>query len=137
MHTNKAVLDTHTLIWLVEGEKLSQKTINNINKYSNNNELYISAISLWEIAHNTNARRIKLSKPCLSWLQELTSQPGIRIANVTSEIAVESTLLPNGFHGDPADRLIVATARILGATLFTRDGLILDLPSDYLKCEEV
>jgi len=69
--------------------------------------------------------RIRLSKDCLSWVHDALSSPGISLVPLTPEIAVESCRLPGTFHGDPADRILVATARLLGATLITRDTMIL------------
>ncbi len=69
--------------------------------------------------------RIRLSKDCLAWVQEALSAPGTSLVPLTPEIAVESSRLPGKFHGDPADRILVATARLLGATLLTRDERIL------------
>jgi len=69
--------------------------------------------------------RIRLSKDCLAWVHDALASPGISLVPLTPEIAVESCRLPGTFHGDPADRILVATARLLGATLLTRDTGIL------------
>jgi len=69
--------------------------------------------------------RIKLEIPLLAWVQKALALPGVELKPLTPEIAVESSQLPDGFHGDPADRLIVATARVHQLTLLTHDQKIL------------
>jgi PIN domain nuclease of toxin-antitoxin system len=88
--------------------------------------LRIAAISLWEIALLASRGRIVLGKSIALWLEEAMADPGPAIDPLSPQIAIESHALPNGFHRDPADQLIVATARITNATLMTRDRRILD-----------
>jgi len=85
----------------------------------------VSAISVWEMAMLEAKGRIRLSKDCLSWVNEALSAPGLGLFPLTPEIAVESSRLPGAFHGDPADRILVATARRQGAIFLTRDEKIL------------
>lgn len=87
--------------------------------------LTISAISLWEISMLYTRNRILLNQPCLSWIQHSLQAPGISLSELTPEIIVDSCSLPNTFHGDPADRLIIATSRILNIPLMTRNKQIL------------
>ena len=68
----------------------------------------------------------KRGRPALSmnvrtWVEEALSKPGVSVAPLTPEIAIESVHLPGDLHGDPADRMLAATARVLGATLLTKD----------------
>ena len=65
--------------------------------------------------------RIRLKPSCEEWVKEALATPGLALAPITPEIALESSRLPGPFHGDPADRIIVATARRMGARLMTRD----------------
>lgn len=136
---NKAVLDTHAFIWLVQGsQELSPKSIKEIESYGNNHALYLSAISLWEIAMLEKKGRIVLHQPCFQWLKQALEAPGLTVENISPSIAVESSQLPGDFHGDPADRLIIATARILQATLITRDSKILQcVQNKYVKCFQI
>ena len=69
--------------------------------------------------------RVILRTPLLEWVREALKTPGLSLVPLTPEIAVDSTQLPGQFHGDPADRIIVASARYTGATLLTRDRGIL------------
>ena len=136
---NKAVLDTHTFIWLMQGSKeLSAKIIKTIESYGHDQGLYLSFISLWEIAMLEQRGRIVLHQPCLQWLEEALEVPGLLIENISPLIAVESTQLPGEFHGDPADRLIIATTRALQATLITRDTKILSYgQSGHVQCLKI
>lgn len=133
------LLDTHAWIWLMEGSpELSHKLQKKINQAAKNQSVAIAAISLWEISMLERKGRIRLEKPLLIWLKEALALPGMELMPLTLEIAVESSQLPNGFHGDPADRLIVATARIHQLNLLTRDEKILEYAEkDYLLAETV
>lgn len=97
-----------------------------INQTAQESTVGIAAISLWEISMLTKKGRIRLEKPLLIWINEALSLPGIELIPLTPEIAVENSQLPDEFHGDPADRLLIATARISGMVLLTRDEKILD-----------
>lgn len=127
---NGILLDTHTWIWLMKGEELSNKTQKIINDAVNTVGIFIAAISTWEIAMLASKGKIMIEKPVLMWIQDALGLPGIQLKPLTPEVAVESTQLPGGFHGDPADRLIVATARVSQLTLLTRDQKILDYAKD-------
>lgn len=69
--------------------------------------------------------RLVLDRPVIEWMHEVMAKPGLRLAPLTPEIAIRSSRLPGRFHADPADRMIVATARETGATLVTHDHAIL------------
>ena len=88
--------------------------------------LRIAAISLWEIALLASRGRIVLGKSVGLWLEEALADPGPAIDPLSPQVAIEASSLPETFHRDPADRLIVATARVANATLMTRDRRILD-----------
>lgn len=88
--------------------------------------MLISAITPWEIALLARKGRLPLGREAGAWLDEALSLPGISLAPITPAIAVDSVGLPGDFHADPADRLIIATARHAEATLFTVDRAILD-----------
>ncbi len=126
------LLDTHVWIWLMEGApELGLTHQKMINQAAQESLVGIAAISLWEMSMLTMKRRVRLEKPLLTWIKDALALPGIELKPLTPEIAVESSQLPDGFHGDPADRLIVATARVHGLSLLTRDEKILD----YVKQE--
>lgn len=121
------VLDTHVWIWLMEGLRsdLSDATVTAIEKAGARGELALAAISVWELGMLEARGRITLSRSLDEWVRAALTAPGLRLVDLTPEIAVESTRLPGKPHGDPADRMIIATARILGGTLVTCDDPIL------------
>lgn len=125
MPTNNLLLDTHVLIWLMNGDlslsKKSQEIIENARKKAN---IFISAISVWEIGMLEQKQRIILNKPCLEWIKS-SLKYGIKLLPLTPEIAIESCQLPGYAAGDPADRIIIATARIESLMLLTCDERIL------------
>jgi PIN domain nuclease of toxin-antitoxin system len=129
------LLDTHVWIWLLEGAAdLSRKHQKIVNEAAQNSYVGIAAISTWEVGMLVMKGRIRLEKPVLSWIKDALALPGIELLPLTPEIAVESTQLPDGFHGDPADRLIIATARLHQLTLLTHDRKIIDYAKkDYIS----
>lgn len=121
------LLDTHVWLWVVAGApQLSTEARGAIGLAVGRGVLRISAISLWEIALLASRGRIVLGKPASLWLEEALAEPGPAIEPLTARVAVESCELPEVFHADPANRMIVATARVTNARLMTRDRRILD-----------
>lgn len=121
------MLDTHVWIWLLNGETRLERSgfLPAIEDAAKRAEVFISAISLWETAMLIRRNRISISENTSDWFKEALSAPGISVIPLSSEISVESTLLPGDFHGDPADQIIVATARVHDAALVTFDEKIL------------
>ncbi|MBL8025221.1 MAG: type II toxin-antitoxin system VapC family toxin [Fibrobacteres bacterium] len=139
MNKNSPLLiDTHVWLWFVLGDqKLCKKARNLIEESTSKGMLNLSCISLWEVAMLESKGRIVFSKECNTWLHEASTMPGLNIVQITSDIAFDSSRLPSEFHGDPADRIIVATARSIDATLLTKDYKILEYSKTrYLKCLE-
>ncbi len=122
------VLDTHIWIWAINGneERLSQQCLEAIKQAGANGCLGVSAISVWEVGMLESKGRVHFQKVCMDWVRDALSAPGLRLIPLTPEIAIESSRLPGTLHGDPADRMLAATARILGATLVTKDRQLLD-----------
>ena len=120
------LLDTHVWLWLLSGEgALKASGVRVIEEAASHGLVRVSIISVWEVAMLEAKGRIRLSKDCRSWVDEALRAPGIALVPLTPEIAVESSRLPGTFHGDPADRILVATARRERAILLTRDERIL------------
>ena len=123
---NPIVLDTHVLLWaLLKSEELSEDAKQQINLAQEISQLLLSSISLWEIAMLKFKKRINIYEPIKDFLESIANINGLFIKDISPEIAAESISLMDDFHGDPADRIIVATAKCYGATLFTRDQKIL------------
>jgi len=120
------VIDTHVLVWWVSGcNTLSPAAAKAIKStLSNNGEILISSISAWEIAMLVEKGRLILSMDVENWLGEVSQIDGVRFLPVDNEIGIKSAVLPGDFHKDPADRMIVATARKLAVALVTADEKI-------------
>lgn len=122
------VLDTHAWVWWVHGEgKLTPKQLEAI-AANEEDVIGVSAISCWEIAKLVEYGRLQLPVPVADWLKISLNYPGIRLLELTPEIAVASTQLPGEIHRDPADQIIAATARIYGCPLVTSDSKLLKYP---------
>lgn len=120
------LLDTHYWIWLQFGtaKRLTESARLVIDQAGAAGELLISVMSAWEVAMLESKGKLELHSPVDAWIRNALATPGLSVAPLTPEIAVASCNLPPPFHGDPTDRIIVATARILGARLLTRDSKI-------------
>jgi PIN domain nuclease of toxin-antitoxin system len=120
------VLDTHIFLWSVlQPSNLSEPTREVIALAQENNQLLLSAISLWEIAMLSFKKRVRIYEPIKDFLVSIADISGLMIKDISAEIAAESVLLAANFHGDPVDRLIVATTKVSGGILATRDEEIL------------
>lgn len=120
------LLDTHVLVWLVAGDtRLSLPARQRIEEAAQHNEAWISAITPWEIGMLVAKDRLALTQDAQEWMEQVLALPGLRLAPLEPAIAVASSRLPGDPHGDPADRIIVATARHHGATLVTADDKLL------------
>ena len=116
------LLDTHAwLWWLTEDRRLSRKARHAIQKSQREGGLWLSLMSIWEIAKKVEKRHLVLDRPLDQWLDLATTPAGLQLADVTRPILVESCRLPQPFPGDPADQIIVATARHHEAALVTKD----------------
>lgn len=118
------LLDTHSWIWFAENDRrLAPKHKAHIEK-TPVGDILVSAVSVWEVAMLVHYGRLALSHSPHAWVEN-SLRKGIRILPFTADIALESYNLPGDFHKDPADRMIVATARHLGLTLVTQDKALL------------
>ena len=122
------VLNTHVWWWTVsEPAQLSRKARQLITKMPPEQRA-IASISIWEFAMMVTRGRIELTISPDEWLDYAINKIGLTILELNSKIALESCNLPGNFHKDPADRIIVATARIHNMTLITKDQKIIDYP---------
>ena len=121
------ILDTHIWVWWVTGSpRLTSQQQQWIQDYQSLG-LGISIISCWEVAKLVEKKRLVLSINVEQWLQQALAYRGVQLLNLTVPIVVRSTEL-TGFHNDPADQIIVATANIYGCALLTADKKILKYP---------
>ena len=122
------LLDTHAWIWSHSATKLLSDDVKNLIKKSRTDQRAIASISIWEFAMMVAKGRIKVKIEPKRWLNNAIGNSGLLVIELTPEIAVESCNLPGGFHKDPADQIIVATARTHNLTLLTKDRKILEYP---------
>ncbi|HZH29865.1 MAG TPA: type II toxin-antitoxin system VapC family toxin [Pyrinomonadaceae bacterium] len=116
------ILDTHIWVWWVHGDaRLGEKQVEWLEE-NEAGELGISVISCWEVAKLVEYGRLVLPCSVADWLDQALAYPGIRLLDLTPRIALESTQLPAVFHRDPADQIIVATARVYNCPLLTVDS---------------
>ena len=122
-----ALLDTHVLIWWLQGDgPLSPAQRRVLGAADGDSPLRVSDISLWEVATLHSLGRIQLTLPLREWLEKAAAPPLVRRHGISPAVAAEVAALPDSFHRDPANRILVATARVLGATLLTNDRHIVE-----------
>ena len=127
------VLDTHIWVWWVHGDSTLSTATRTLLDSSEQTGIGVSAISCWEVAKLVESGRLSLPCPVFDWIQQALSYPGVRLIELSPRISVESTQLPVTFHRDPADQMIVATARIMDCPLVTMDTKILAYPHGRLS----
>lgn len=120
------LLDTHVWVWLMEGRRgVQSEALKLMERAADSSSLRVSIISAWEIAMLEAKGRLRFDVPCEEWVERAFGVPGLSLMPLTPTICVRSCRLPEEFPGDPADRLIVSTAREIGAILMTRDEAML------------
>ena len=121
----KYVLDTHVWVWWhMCPKKLSKRVRSIISRPDQYEELLLSAISPWEFSKLLEKKRMGISCDPEEWIREALEMSKLRLVPLTSTLSYRSTTLPPPFHEDPADQIIVATAREEKATVMTKDKLI-------------
>jgi PIN domain nuclease of toxin-antitoxin system len=121
-HEPVIVLDTHVLIWwLSEPSSLSTKARRAIAKETSANTIIVSAISVLEIATAARRGRLRFAVSVETWLADTRRLPELRYEPVSAEIALLAGSFGDDMHGDPADRIIAATAILLAVPLVTAD----------------
>jgi PIN domain nuclease of toxin-antitoxin system len=122
------VLDTHIWVWWVHRDpQLPAAQAAYLNTHAAQG-LGVSVFSCWEVAKLSSLGRLVLTNPISDWLTFALGEPHIQLLPLTPQVAVEANNLPGSFHRDPADQIIVATARIHGCPLVTLDGKIRPYP---------
>lgn len=125
MSAERFLLDTCAVLWLFNGSDIAPEVRDRLTEASARKALHVSPISAWEIGMLAAKERIALSIPVQDWIDQVYKHPGISTAALSEQVLVASSFLPGAMHGDPADRILIATARAEGLTLVTRDSLIL------------
>ena len=129
------VLDTHVLVWALANHRfLGLKAAATIDEATSSDGAYVSGITCWEVSMLADRGKLEFRQGVRNWMKEALSQPGIFLAPVDLETGLDAGSLPGKPHGDPSDRIIMATARILDCPLLTADEAILDYaPAGHLR----
>lgn len=126
MSAGPVVLDTHAWIWWMDRDpRLGRSTLDALDALPADERPLLCDISLWEAAMLVERGRLSFSIGLTAWLEAAAHPRTVKLLPVTVEVAAEVASLPPTFHRDPADRLIVATCRVLGVPLLSKDRLIL------------
>lgn len=133
--TQVILLDTHVWIWLCHGDLLLPADLGNLIDIQRSEGLAVSAISVWEVAKLVERGRLELPFDLGPWLDMALDSSGVAVIPLSPSIAVASTKLPGEFHRDPADQIIVATARVHDLALATCDQRIRLYPHIRLLSE--
>ena len=119
--------DTHAAIWIYERTPIAQTAVDALSTaHSEGVASYISPITAWEVGMLASRGRLQLFIRPERWFVNLFEVPGVRLAEMSPDLLIASSSLPGKPPRDPFDRIIIATARELGATLITRDRALLD-----------
>jgi PIN domain nuclease of toxin-antitoxin system len=122
------LLDTHMWYWWVgESPRLLAKYRDLIDLHAKDG-LGLSIISVWEVAKKNQLGKLELDRPLKEWIEIALKFPNLQLLPLTREIVLDATALPDGFRSDPADEIIVATARVLGLPLLTADEKLCAYP---------
>jgi PIN domain nuclease of toxin-antitoxin system len=121
------LLDTCALVWMAEDEPLAPEAEAALNAaHAEGASTYVSPISAWEVGMLVARERLALLITPQRWFARILDLPNMRLAEMPPDLLIASSFLPGKPPRDPADRIIVATARDLGATLITRDRVLID-----------
>jgi PIN domain nuclease of toxin-antitoxin system len=124
---NDLLLDTCAVIWLAQRVTMRPEAVSAIDECGDNGRpIRLSLITSWELGLLAKNGRAAMARPPHIAFASFLRLPGIVLEELTAEVLIESSLLPGELHGDPADRIIIATARALDLTIITRDRLILE-----------
>ncbi|AMJ60780.1 type II toxin-antitoxin system VapC family toxin [Bosea sp. PAMC 26642] len=129
-HRDAVLLDTCAVLWLANGSPMLASALRAISAAGLANAIHVSPISAWEVGLLSRTRsgrpvEFDFRPDPKSWFAAFMSGPGIRAAAFDADIAIGASHLPGELHGDPADRMIIATARQLGLPIVTRDRKII------------
>jgi PIN domain nuclease of toxin-antitoxin system len=123
--TSAPLLDTHVWVWWVDRDlRLGRRVIDALDALPPDERPWLSDISLWEVATLVERGRLGFDVPLTEWLEAAAHPRSVRLISISAAVAAEVAALPESFHRDPADRVIVSTCRVGRLPLLTRDGHI-------------
>jgi PIN domain nuclease of toxin-antitoxin system len=123
--TSNFLLDTCVILFALEGVELQDGAVSQLSKAGDGISLYLSPASAWEIGKLVAAKKLRLPIEPLDYFKKFASTQGVSVCELTSEIMVRSSFLPDLEHKDPMDCILIATARVNNYTIITRDRAIL------------
>ena len=116
------LLDTNAAIWMMRNERLAPAAQHAIDAaFQSSTDVLVSPITAWEVGQLVSRNRLDLLATPRGWFRRLLAIPGMRLAELSPDVLIAASFLPGTPPNDPADRILLATARELGATLITRD----------------
>lgn len=125
--TTKYLLDTCAVLWIATRTHMSPTTLTTLREaHEAGQPARVSLITAWELGMLSSRGRLPTAQSPIELFDEFVAQPGLALQGLTAEILIESSVLPGPIHRDPADRILVATARALDMSLVTGDRKILD-----------
>lgn len=119
------LLDTCAVIFIANGDPIDPNAQQQVILAALGGGILLSPISAWEIGMLASKKGVTFLPDPNTWFQDFLNRPGVRLTPLTAEAAMSSSFLPQPAHGDPADRLLMATARALDVPIVTRDRLML------------
>jgi PIN domain nuclease of toxin-antitoxin system len=124
------LLDTCAVIWLANGDPLHQDAVTRLVQAGLAGEIFVSTASAWEIGMLAKPRpgrgpSVQFAPDPKTWFARFAAGPGISVVDLTPSIAIDASWLPGDLHGDPGDRMIIATARHLRIPIVTRDSKVI------------
>ena len=122
------ILDTHVWVWWALGLPNLREAQRRAIAENENDRIGICTFSCWEVAKLVQGNKLRLPVELTEWFDTSLKYPGVALLDMTPEIAIESNRLPGDFHRDPADQIIVATARIHRCPLVSSDEKIRRYP---------
>jgi PIN domain nuclease of toxin-antitoxin system len=126
------LLDTHVWLWTVEGEtrRVGRRTRQLLAREERRGAVRISPASVFEVTALHTLGRLRLVMPIESWIRDALELPGLRLAPLSVDVAIDAGLIPRDALADPFDRLLVAAARQGDGTLITADDRLIDYAAD-------
>lgn len=124
--SERLLLDTCAIIWIALNAPIGPEAVAAMTQSAAAQEkVRVSPISAWELGLLSAKGRLATARSPMSIFGEVIATPGVRIEALSPEVLIESSFLPGNLHRDPADRILIATARNFDLTLVTRDQTIL------------
>lgn len=134
----KILIDTHILLWYTQNNGLSKERIKIIDTARRQNSLFVSAMSFWEISLLMSKGRLKMTMNLSDWIDDVLDIPGLNLVELSVPILISANCLHDFANQDPADRIIVATARECNMHIMTKDRKILSYAQEgFVRAVEV